>query len=707
MNSSIAYRRKRSAKPAPSALACMLSLSLIGFGVPAAFADDAADEPVAPAAADSPATSDGAAGAPSENASADASAAVSDGAASAADVAPTPSAVLTDEEIAQVLGGAPADTAELGTNSSAAASGLLARGGNGVMLTSFAGDTAIETAVAEADAAYPEGSKSALLVGPGEAWIDVLSAAGLAGSLGPILFTASDELSAATLAELQKLGVEKAVLVGGPSSVSPAVANALEANGIASERVFGQNAYDTQMALYRYGLERNLWGGGTIIVSTATSFGDALSVSPVAFAERAPIFLVDESGELSSAQKKALVEASKTGLFKNSALVGGALSVTEETEGFLRAVSFAGGGVCERLAGDDQYGTSAAIATWAVESRGFSWDRVAFATGETPYDALAGSVLQGTSRSVLLLVTPSHRFTISVAAAHKDVVNEVRVFGGTFSVPQSVRTAILLMFGDQVQYEDTGITFEHMLELEDAADENNQNYYTTDEIREFLDPDSSSPSDASFYQFAALNQGYSGAVTAEQLDAFIDAKCAGAEARYGVTSKLRGAGKYFIEAARRYNVNEVYLLCHAALESAWGCSRFAQGAISDYEGYYNFFGIKCYDSDPIVGAAYAKEQGWDTVEKAVIGAAEWISEGIDEKGGGFSGGYLNNRWDQNTLYKMKWNYRMAAKENSVWFQYATARHWAVGIARIMGECYAMNGIDQAHSGLGFLVPRYA
>lgn len=705
MNRSIAYMRKRSAKPASAALALALSLSLTTFGVPVALAaptaDEAAEGPVVPVRdVGSPNVSDGVAAseaAPSVDAAAEASVD-----APSPILAPTPSASLTDEELAQVLDVAPAASNNAAADAPASTLGLLARGGNAVRLTSFAGDTAIETAVAEADAAYPEGSKSALLIGPGEAWIDALSAAGLAGSCGPILFTASDELSAATLAELQKLGVEKTVLVGGPSSVSPAVAAALEANGIASERVFGENAYDTQMALYRYGLERNLWSGGTIIVSTGTSFGDALSVSPVAFAERAPIFLVDGSGELSSAQKKALAEASKTGLFKNTVIVGGALSVTEETEGFLRGVSFAGGGSCERLAGADQYGTSAAIATWAVESRGFSWDRVAFATGETPYDALAGSVLQGTSRSVLLLVTPSHRSTISVAAIHKDVVSEVRVFGGIFSVPQSVRSTILLMFGDQVQYEDTGITFERMLELEDEADENYQNYYTTDEIRESLDPDSSSFSDASFYQFAVLNQGYSGAVTAEQLDAFIDAKCVGSEAGYKVTSKFRGAGKYFIEAAERYNVNEVYLLCHAALESAWGCSNFAQGTVSGYEGYYNFFGIKCYDSNPRLGAAYAKEQGWDTVEEAVLGAAEWISEGIDGEGS-----YLNNKWDQNTLYKMKWNYRMAAEKNSVWFQYATARHWAVGIATIMNECYATNGIDREHSGLLFLVPRYA
>ena len=49
-------------------------------------------------------------------------------------------------------------------------------------------------------------------------------------------------------------------------------------------------------------------------------------------------------------------------------------------------------------------------------------------------------------------------------------------------------------------------------------------------------------------------------MTAEQLDAFIDTKYISSEADYKVTSKFRGAGKYFIEAAERYNVNEVYLL---------------------------------------------------------------------------------------------------------------------------------------------------
>ncbi len=128
---------------------------------------------------------------------------------------------------------------------------------------------------------------------------------------------------------------------------------------------------------------------------------------------------------------------------------------------------------------------------------------------------------------------------------------------------------------------------------------------------------------------------------------------------------LDSKGSAFIKASKMYNVNEMYLVSHALLETGNGTSTLAKGC--DYTNsdgetvtVYNMYGIGAYDSDPIAcGKKYAYKQGWTTPEKAIIGGAKWISEN-----------YINTDHEQNTLYKMRWNYETRDH------QYATDVGWA-------------------------------
>ena len=125
-------------------------------------------------------------------------------------------------------------------------------------------------------------------------------------------------------------------------------------------------------------------------------------------------------------------------------------------------------------------------------------------------------------------------------------------------------------------------------------------------------------------------------VSAAQLDAYI------ASTANGRTGTLAGNGEAFVNAARRYGVNEVYLLAHAILESGWGTSTLAKGYVYDgktlVDGktwpkgtYYNFYGIGAYDSSPLSGGrALAIKNGWDTPEKAIHGAARWIATNLSQ-----------------------------------------------------------------------------
>lgn len=174
-------------------------------------------------------------------------------------------------------------------------------------------------------------------------------------------------------------------------------------------------------------------------------------------------------------------------------------------------------------------------------------------------------------------------------------------------------------------------------------------YATESETAEYMNPNSFY-TDAYKYQFLDLSKPNN--VSEETLNNYLDDK--------GV---MKGMGAAFIEAAKEYNVSEVYLVAHACLESGNGTSQLATGVEVNGTTVYNLFGIGAYDANPVGnGSQRAYNQGWTSVEAAIKGGAKWISEN-----------YVNSSdGRQNTLYKMLWN-----PENPGTHQYATDIGWAV------------------------------
>ncbi|MBM7585766.1 mannosyl-glycoprotein endo-beta-N-acetylglucosaminidase [Bacillus pakistanensis] len=133
---------------------------------------------------------------------------------------------------------------------------------------------------------------------------------------------------------------------------------------------------------------------------------------------------------------------------------------------------------------------------------------------------------------------------------------------------------------------------------------------------------------------------------------------------------LHGRGEAFIMGSSLYNINEVYLVSHALLETGNGSSKLATGIkVNEVDGkpvperiVYNMYGIGAYDSDPLkYGAEFAYKQEWFTPEAAIIGGAKFIGET-----------YIHNPdYQQDTLYEMRWNPALPATH-----QYATDIGWA-------------------------------
>lgn len=626
---------------------------------------------------------------------------------------------ITDEEIQENLKGLEEPTSDV---SSADSSDMLrslatpdapraadarngasvARSGSDSVIT-LAGETQYDTSAAEAQYAFS--SSRYAIVASGESAVDALSASALAGALEcPILLTASEYLPESVQEALMALGVQEVVVVGGAAVVSEDVATAI-ANvvGSAPVRLAGYDLFDTQLEIYNFGKTEGLWGKTAFVANGILSYADALSASPLAYSMKAPVFLADENGTLPEKTVRALT----SGGFTRAVAVGGTAVISERTMGVLDATVIASGGSYSdvvRIAGESLYDTSAAVARWAVQEGLLSWDGAAFATGRFPYDALAGGAVQGKEKSVLLLVDEGQYAALDAVVDAGEVVSSIKFLGGRAVVTPVTRlriTAALGLSSVTVGYEDYAITLDRLADIEYT---NTIKYHSCSrsEVLSKLGPANFSYGESGFYQFADLSQGYSGTSAAE-LDAFIASHVGYSERSYGVTSKMRGTGAYFIEAAKTYNVNEVYLVAHAALESAWGCSRLSQGKVSGYEGYLNFYGIGAYDADPYNGgAAMAKQQGWTDPESAILGAAKCLSSW-----------YINPTvssakvsGDQNTLWKMKWDARAAEKTGSVSHEYATGITWATGIASIMSEFYESQGYSFEQTGLSFIVPRF-
>ena len=180
-----------------------------------------------------------------------------------------------------------------------------------------------------------------------------------------------------------------------------------------------------------------------------------------------------------------------------------------------------------------------------------------------------------------------------------------------------------------------------------------------EQLRQNVDPALTRNSDTYKYQFLKLS--YVDGTTAAQLNAVFNSN--------GV---LKGKGKVFIDAAKKYNINPIYLAAHSILETGNGTSELARGIDVNGTKVYNLFGIGAVDSNPNGGGSqYAYSKGWTSIDKAIYGGAEFISSS-----------YINSSYKQDTIYKMKWN-----PGNPGEHQYATDVKWATNQVAYIKKCF--------------------
>ncbi len=69
------------------------------------------------------------------------------------------------------------------------------------------------------------------------------------------------------------------------------------------------------------------------------------------------------------------------------------------------------------------------------------------------------------------------------------------------------------------------------------------------------------------------------------------------------------------------------MIAHAFLESGYGTSNFASGRY----GAYNYFGIGGFNNDPDYAMKFAKNKGWTSPAKAIMGGANLVKKGLHQQ----------------------------------------------------------------------------
>lgn len=293
------------------------------------------------------------------------------------------------------------------------------------------------TSVAASKSTFADGSASTAVLASGRDFPDALAASGLAGALkGPVLLTRPDRLPAEVLSELRRLGARKAVLVGGDAAIGPQVVTALAEEGIAVERVFGADRYETAAAVARRIAAEAGTPPALTFVARGDDFADALAVAPVAYRRMAPVLLTRPSS-LPAATRAVLAADPTTEIV----VAGGTGAIGDPVFDSVDALN---DDTPVRVAGASRYETAALVAGYARDRGWATGAWVGVATGASYPDALSGASAIGPRAGVIVLTRPLEltdetRVFVETRCRAGD---PIRVFGGASAVSPGVLGAI-------------------------------------------------------------------------------------------------------------------------------------------------------------------------------------------------------------------------------------------------------------------------
>ena len=141
--------------------------------------------------------------------------------------------------------------------------------------------------------------------------------------------------------------------------------------------------------------------------------------------------------------------------------------------------------------------------------------------------------------------------------------------------------------------------------------------------------------------------------------------------------KERKYADTFVKVGKSLSVSPYHLAARCKQEQGiYGTSQLISGTYPGYEGYYNYFNIGAYttaSADKVVnGLAKAKNEGWNSIYKAIAGGSAVVADNYIKKG-------------QNTIYFEKFNVANTSKLYS--HQYMTNVMAAISEGSSSGSAY--------------------
>lgn len=208
-----------------------------------------------------------------------------------------------------------------------------------------------------------------------------------------------------------------------------------------------------------------------------------------------------------------------------------------------------------------------------------------------------------------------------------------------------------------------------------------------DAIKYMMDP-RNSLDETSVYQFKNLEASD---VSAENIQTVINRQ-------YSSYSYINNstAINAIVKASSQYTLNGYSILAKIVNEQGAGTSPLATGSgyNGNYVGYYNFFNVGAYGNGTSTvitnGLKYAKNKGWNSVEKSILGGSEYYKSSYIGKG-------------QNTLYYQRFN---VVNTNSLFsHQYQQDIMGAQTSAQLLKKYYTTTGTTSTveHT---FIIPLY-
>ena len=287
---------------------------------------------------------------------------------------------------------------------------------------------------AAVSAAHFSAPTSTVFIATGVTFPDGLAGAAVAAKLGaPLLLTAPTNLPPETAAELVRLDPNTIVVLGGPGAVSDGVLTALEGYAPTVTRVFGNNRYDTAVAVSQYGFpDAPTPPAGTVFVATGLNFPDALAAGAAAAKLGGTVLLVPGSS------LPASVANELTRLDPETIVIVGGTSAVSDTV-FTAIDGLQGDDTVIRISGSDRYTTATGLSLYAFPG---GTEGAFMATGLNFPDALAGAAAAGASGWPVLLV-PANAVPGAVQGEIDRLTLETLfVLGGTGAVSAAVERAL-------------------------------------------------------------------------------------------------------------------------------------------------------------------------------------------------------------------------------------------------------------------------